>query len=525
MDDRAHNILDQAAHRLLQIPGVHNIAFGHKFVDGRATATLAILVLTLCKRRLADVALRERIPRLFDGMPTDVIEASMPVCYGAQPEGKPAEDYSPELDPTIILKPDDYKTRPLTGGLMISSSSSDSDEHKGTLGCFLTPEGDPNKAYALSCHHVFFFQASSQPAGETIFQPEEDRSTCCAGDYSIGTLVDTKCDDLYDIALVSLKAGMKWSPTVRDQGTISGAYTGTPFDKNASTISSVPRVKVKKFGIVTGETGGEIFATGLVGDTVRPSPIDGKPVVVRTNTKALWVQPRPMAADTKKEVVFATKGDSGSAVLTVKDNQLVGILTGGIRFKMGPRFFGVGFVTPIQVILDRYSGGTPAGAPKLVVATATSETDVRTVPGTARAALPEEVLLDRTQAAVLESQVRQTSAGNLLADLYWTHARDVKNLVNRNRRVATAWHRSGVAFVVGQLLRAYRDPTLRLPSVHGERPLTEIVMAFLSVLSRFGSDVLRADVAHFSALVPDVSGLTFAEIMERLEHRSIQPVA
>src|SRR4051794_14529668 len=126
MGDRVGDVLDHAAQRLLRIPGVHNVGFGHRFVDGQLTDTLAILVLTLRKRRLADVPLGERIPRSFDGVPTDVIEASIPVCHGAQPEGKPAEDYSLDVNPELILKPDDFKTRPLTGGLMISSSASDS---------------------------------------------------------------------------------------------------------------------------------------------------------------------------------------------------------------------------------------------------------------------------------------------------------------------------------------------------------------------------------------------------------------
>jgi hypothetical protein len=142
-------------------------------------------------------------------------------------------------------------------------------------------------------------------------------------------------------------------------------------------------------------------------------------VTTRTNTKGFFVVPRPMAADWQKDVTFAAPGDSGAAVVTVADNKVVGILTGGgdLTLPNSP-VIRASYVTPIQLILDRYSGGTPAGTPKLVVAIATSNTDVRTVPGVARVALPAEVLLDRTQAAALEQQVRQTSVGCELADLY-----------------------------------------------------------------------------------------------------------
>src|SRR4051812_41967896 len=119
MGDGVDDVLDHAAQRLLQIPGVHNVAFGRQFVGGALTDTLAILVLTLRKRRLADVAPSERIPFSFEGVPTDVIEAGIPVCHGAEPEGKLAEDYSLDLHPDLILKPDDFKSRPLTGGLMV----------------------------------------------------------------------------------------------------------------------------------------------------------------------------------------------------------------------------------------------------------------------------------------------------------------------------------------------------------------------------------------------------------------------
>ena len=530
MGDQGRDILDGAADRLLRIPGVHGVAFGRKFVGGVQTETPAILVFTHCKRRRADVLRAQQIPSFIDKVPTDVFEMSPLVCYAsAEPEGRPADEYDAETYPTVILHPDAYKARPIVGGLMISTNLVGSDEPKGTLGCVLTPSNNQNIGYALSCHHVFFFQAASQAAAEPVFQPVEDGSTCCAKDNRIGTLVDTKCDDLYDIALIALRSGTQWRPAVRGIGIIKDVFSGVPFDKTATTAPALPppHVKVQKYGVTTGLTGGEIFASGMIGDVKRRNPNTGAPMVVRAKTKGFLVQPRPMAGDWKREVVFAAPGDSGAAVLTLADNKIVGLLTGGARLQLGTggRYWGVGYVTPIQVILDRYSGGTPAGTPQLVVATTTSETDVRTVPGTARVALPEEVLLDRTQAKHLEEKVRQTSRGNLLADLYWAHARNVKILVDRNRRVATAWHRCGVAFVVQQLLRAYRDPSLRLPPDHDGRPLLDSLKAFFAVLARFGDDRLKADVARFSALVPDVGGMTFGEILDRLGNMSIESVA
>lgn len=526
--DDVHGTKDSAADWLLRLPGVHGVAVGIKEVAGAATGESAILVFTNRKQAASDLAARLRVPTFIDGLPTDVIEMSPVICYGLPlpPDAKPLDQFGVEDNPLAIPDLDSKQYRPLVGGIMVAGDVSSSYQPRGTLTCFLTPQGAPQIGYALTCHHVFFFQATSKSALEIAFQPEASNSTCCAADYSIGTLVDAQADAVLDIGLIALKSGMQWQPEIRDIGPVRGVYSGIPFDPTATEPKEAPRphLPVKKHGIATGTTGGEVYATGFIGDIPHTDPNTGQKTVFRSNAKGFLVQPRPMAGDWKREVTFATVGDSGAAVLTVADNLLVGILVGGsVRpvVEGEPRKWGVGFVVPIQPVLDRYNGsGIPPGTSALVLATSDKLGDVRTVPGHARVALGQEALIDRKQAAQLEQQVRGSDAGNALADLYWQHAREVRDLVTRNRRVATVWHRSGIANVVRQVLRSYVEPSERLAESYEGKPLAACVREFGRVLSRYGSASLASDVSRFASLIPDMAGLKFAEILERLGAKS-----
>jgi hypothetical protein len=73
------------------------------------------------------------------------------------------------------------------------------------------------------------------------------------------------------------------------------------------------------------------------------------------------------------------------------------------------------------------------------------------------------------------------------------------------------------------LLRAYRDPSFRLPSNHAGHSLIDSLAAFFSVVSRFGNEVLKADIARFSALIPEIDGLTFPEVLGQLAMARSKP--
>jgi len=57
--------------RLLTLPGVTGVDIGYKVADGKKTRQLAIRVYVSEKK---EVDPKERIPRQFQGIPTDVIE-------------------------------------------------------------------------------------------------------------------------------------------------------------------------------------------------------------------------------------------------------------------------------------------------------------------------------------------------------------------------------------------------------------------------------------------------------------------
>lgn len=71
MSDKADDVLERHRKRLLGYPGVTSVAVGNKVTGGHETQQRAIVVFVKKKR---DVPREERIPRMIDGMPTDVVE-------------------------------------------------------------------------------------------------------------------------------------------------------------------------------------------------------------------------------------------------------------------------------------------------------------------------------------------------------------------------------------------------------------------------------------------------------------------
>src|SRR5205085_2418993 len=114
----------------------------------------------------------------------------------------------------------------------------------------------------------------------------------------------------------------------------------------------------------------------------------------------------------------------------------------------------------------------------------------------------------------LERDLDRSPTGRLLITLWLQHQTELLGLINRNRRVATAWHRSGAAALFQVLARMTIQPEIALPTtIHGQ-PLRACLDRMHAVIERFASPRLSRDLARLDALLPEVGGLTYGEIIE-----------
>jgi hypothetical protein len=93
------------------------------------------------------------------------------------------------------------------------------------------------------------------------------------------------------------------------------------------------------------------------------------------------------------------------------------------------------------------------------------------------------------------------------------HEQEVRTLLARNRRVATAWQRAGGPALAQAFVRAFHMPSTTIPGSVNGVPIGACIDRLCAVFSRYGSDALRADIARLRSRIPDIAGLTLAEVL------------
>jgi hypothetical protein len=71
---------------------------------------------------------------------------------------------------------------------------------------------------------------------------------------------------------------------------------------------------------------------------------------------------------------------------------------------------------------------------------------------------------------------------------------EIYGLINSNKRVATAWHRSKGPVWTRIALTAFYNPDFEIPLTAGELHITESASKFLTMLKRYASEELRLDI-------------------------------
>jgi hypothetical protein len=349
-------------------------------------------------------------------------------------------------------------------------------------------------------------------SGETkIGQPTRaDSYTKCCSDV-VGRYAGGGFDTTRDVGLIRLQPGMKWKPEILEIGPIRGTHTVTL--EEARTLAYA----VRKRGIRSRLTGGTVQAIGA-----------SVPSNLGRVQNVILVRPNPVPDGTK--VFFTQTGDSGS-VLVNDANEIV-----SLHFSGDP-IAAMAASIPIDTVLTRFHD---VESLSLTVASAPAgqAAPVNVVPGSAMVALPPEVAgaLGTRETHVptaapwlpgvappdpavlhrLSDDLDGSAAGRDLISFWLRHQGELTALVDGNRRVAAVWHRCGGPALLQLLVRMLTRPGLTLPSTKHGQPLGEALARIAAAFARHSSTALQTDLDHVVRSLPDLSGLTYPQIIDRL---------
>jgi hypothetical protein len=120
--------------------------------------------------------------------------------------------------------------------------------------------------------------------------------------------------------------------------------------------------------------------------------------------------------------------------------------------------------------------------------------------------------------ARVQQEITSIPAGRRYSELVQRHLPEVQTLVNKNRRVATAWHRNGGPHIARGVLRMAQSSEEILPNQIDGKPISECLAGMQDVFSRYGSPALAADLAEYGPPLARLAGLTYPQTLEALRN-------
>lgn len=439
-------VKQEAEGRLLGIPGVTGVAIGRKKSKGVDTGDISIQVYVEKKRAKEQIPPDQLIPSEIDGIKTDVVETG-PIRLLAE-----------------------------SGGSTLQSEHSSG---SGTLGCFAFTDETAPKAVLVTNQHVAFSHQDVTPLGGEVGSVVcSICSPCCS--KILGHVSKVVLNAHLDGAVALLKPGVQIVPEVRDIGVVNGIHpiTDAESDSGAFVVKMYSRIQGR---VVTG-TVSSINSSGAVNlhdGTLHRNFQDQISITSGT--------------------AFALPGDSGSAVFD-SSNNIVGLLFGG----NDPGTLSLACpVAQVEGLLQvKIAKGTAAGQVFTVPAASGTPTAGEPVamPVEAEFRSPRREKLRQAHARVLA-----TSRGRRFEAFYHKHVEEVRNLVNRNKRVATVWHRNqGPAFLI-HFSNSLMDEQYAIPALVKEISLQDLGRNMASILMKFGSEALQGDLREHGAEVMALS--------------------
>ena len=460
----------RAQDRLLSIPGVHAVGLGPKLSGGKPTGELAIRVCVLEKKDLSRVPADEVIPPEIEGVKTDVVQSQPPKVLA-----------------------DEKKYRPLVGGVQLQlfaglyvTREKDGRETThfppvgGTLGCFARTVASPARDVLVTVYHLLYYAPNKK--GSKVGQPTPYGSLCCTD--VVGTVLDGKLSKKVDAAIAALEPKVEWVAQIQDIGAVTG--TATPTQEDALTVEYEVRFR----GFKSGLKKGVLMDVDMSGTFEFEMGKDEK--VKRTYDHQLEVFPYP-----EDNQSFTEAGDSGSALVN-RDGQVIGILWGGYQ----PTANGNANAT--------YGLGSP-------IADVESELGIKiaTNPPAMVHVVPEPSLF-----SFIEPHVRRDALSSngvrLYLHLFLRHQAEIRAMLDSNRRVALAWHRSHGPRLLQHVFEAIAAPDRPLPAHIGGSSWSDCVRSILDAFAAAGSADLREDVARHGTLLTRLGGLSYHQIVVEL---------
>lgn len=517
---RARLLRDRLADRLKHVASVHGVGLGGRRAGNEPTGEPCLTVFVERKLPVSVLSDADLIPTGFGDLRTDVVAVPRPHSLACDPIAG-SKKVSNRLG--WRFHADNARYPFLCGGIQIMSRIRRPGQ--GTLGCLLHDRNDPAAIYALTNYHVL--EGARAPDAETrVGHPTAQNSVCgcCShqfGTYAGGLVPGTGSHGTsrFDLAVARLDPGTQWAGLITQIGYVRGVHTVTWSEVQDGDY------QVRKRGITTGLTGGTILAVGFL--TTDPSRFLTHPDI---NSNDVVIEPNPNPYDLEQPVHFGLEGDSGSAVVNC-DNEVVALLWGGMWEDPGPPEAptdfpippGVGYATPIEASLDRLRTETGLD---LVVAQVDGTGEVQTVPGAPAPPIPTDltraVTDDNPERAArrLGRDLAASSAGRDLADFWLRNQEELLLLVNNNRRVATAWNRSGAAEVFRAAIRSLSHDDSALPDRVDGRDVADVLGTFARALEPHATQGLLEGMARVRPLLGSLGGLTYREAVERLEQVS-----
>lgn len=482
-----------AGARLRAIPGVHHVSVGLKVQDRKVTNDLCIRVYVRAKRPEAELEETERIPRKFEGIPTDV-NVMRQAKFG--------------IDTT--------RYRPLKGGSLISNriialnqSGTGTTMEGGTFGCTatLTRDGSP---VLLSNWHVLM--AHGARIGEPIFQPAPLRVPDLDPaqlplrptdkEDAIAFIVDARITDKVDAGIARLDVssccrccGLDFRDEIVDLS--EGGHP--PSNNLLGMRPAVAGSMVYKVGVRTGRT------VGRVVDATTHDLTGSFGGAEYTLTGQIEI------ASDDPDNPFSLRGDSGSAIID-NDGFIVGLLFGydGIlppdHRTFANHIEDVCSALGITINLTRPHG---AAGQRVVLPPATIA--------------PELSPTGAELYARMRARLQADPAGAWLWALAEEHREEIVSLITTNRRVSVVWHRVGGPAAFAAALNTLRAGEETLPVPPNGGTLEEALARIGSALATHGSDRLRTAMArHRGALLASASGShSLSEVLHKLHPHAL----
>jgi hypothetical protein len=341
-----------------------------------------------------------------------------------------------------------------------------------------------------------------------VGQPNNYFGSTCSHCWShrIGRIVDAQIHS--DVALIQLDPDLNYKLEIE----------GIPGAIQASTSLLLPMLAVKKRGRTTGLT------TGTVGYVDVSTDVEEHGGFFRLSEHGFMIE-------SATSDPFSLPGDSGSAVVSSADNSLVGLLyahldgtTTGLAMEIGPL---LGSFPALKLAFSPAPGvdadtvqTVPKPAAAAFQALADDAAQAVTIPEAAPFGFAATRFAKRLDEA--ENEIRATPLGREYAEVVRRHLQEGFTLVNKNRRVATVWRRSGGPEILDGLARMIQFRNERLPAEINGKPLSECLSRIQRIVTRYASAAFLEDLNRYAPKLKDFAHMTYLELLTAFQSEATE---